>query len=192
MTEFQIKLLSANNKSALNLDSLKLFNNIKKEHVFTSVSDALDAIWEALTKNINPDNPEMMSGGDSFSPLFINTIDDALTSIVYEIYHQDTSDLLLSIQSLLMKFADTVDVYKPIHQNEDGRIPVLANKIKEFLTLIGIYGLDLTNRRSISICYYEIMLYLYTNKKIKSEKDVIKISYYMHLLDGIHTNPNSH
>ena len=192
MTEFQIKLLSANNKSALNLDSLKLFNNIKKEHAFTSVVDALDAIWEALTKNINPDNPEMMSGGDSFSPLFINTIDDAICSIVYELYHSDDGTILLAIQHLLMKMAGTIDVYKPIYQSDDRRISILADKLRHILVALGVYGLDLTNRRTISLWYYDIMYYLYNNKKIKTKDDKIIADYYKQLYDGVYTNPESH
>lgn len=192
MTEFQIKLLSANNKSALNLDSLKLFNNIKKEHAFTSVSDALDAIWQALMGNINPDNPEMMAGGDLFSPLFINTIDDAICSIIYELYHSDDGTMSLLFQHLLMRMADTIDVYKPIHQSGDRRISILADKIRHILIVLGVYGLDLTNRREISLWYYDIMYYLYKNKKIKTKDDNIIIDYYKQLYDGVYTNPESH
>lgn len=192
MTEFQIKLLSANNKSALNLDSLKLFNNIKKEHAFTSVSDALDAIWQALMGNINPDNPEMMAGGDLFSPLFINTINDAICSIIYELYHSDDGTMVLLFQHLLMRMADTIDIYKPIHQSSDRRIPILADKIRHLLIVLGVYGLDLTNRREISLWYYDIMYYLYKNKKIKTKDDNIIIAYYKQLYDGVYTNPESH
>lgn len=192
MTEFQIQLLSANNKSALNLDSLKLFNNIKKEHAFTSVSDALDAIWEALMGNINPDNPEMMSGGDLFSPLFINTIDDAICSIIYELYHTNDSTMVLLFQHLFMRMADTIDVYKPIHQSGDRRISILADKIRHILIVLGVYGLELTNRRAISLWYYDIMYYLYKNKKIKTKDDNTIIDYYKQLYDGVYTNPESH
>lgn len=192
MTEFQIKLLSANNKSALNLDSLKLFNNIKKEHAFTSIHDALNAIWEALMGNINPDNPEMMAGGDLLSPLFINTIDDAICSIIYELYHSDDGTMSLLFQHLLMRMADTIDVYKPIHQSGDRRISILADKIRHILIVLGVYGLDLTNRREISLWYYDIMYYLYKNKKIKTKDDNIIIAYYKQLYDGVYTNPESH
>ena len=192
MTEFQIKLLSANNKSALNLDSLKIFNNIKKEHAFTSIADATDAIWQTIMKAINPDNPEMMADGDLFSPLFINTIDDAICSIIYELYQCDNGDLLLMIQHVLMMMADTLDVYKPIYECKDNRIKRLAEKIKNILAILGIYGLDLTNRRAISLNYYDIMHYLYSNKKIKTKDDNIIINYYKQLYDGVYTNPESH
>ena len=192
MTEFQIKLLSANNKSALNLDSLKLFNNIKKEHAFTSITDATEAIWETIMKAINPDNPEMMSGGDLFSPLFINTIDDAICSIIYELYQSDNGDIVLMIQHVLMMMASTLDVYKPIYECKDNRIQRLVERLKNILSRLGIYGLDLTNRRAISLNYYDIMYYLYSNKKIKTKDDNIIINYYKQLYEGIYLDPKNH
>lgn len=192
MTEFQIKLLSANNKSALNLDSLKLFNNIKKEHAFTSITDATEAIWETIMKAINPDNPEMMSGGDLFSPLFINTIDDAICSIIYELYQSDNGDIVLMIQHVLMMMASTLDVYKPIYECKDNRIQRLVERLKNILSILGIYGLDLTNRRAISLNYYDIMYYLYSNKKIKTKDDNIIINYYKQLYEGIYLDPKNH
>ena len=192
MTDLQIKMLSANNKSALNLDSLKLFNKIKKEHIFISIPDALNSIWEVLSKPINPDNPGMISGGDTLSPLFINVIDDGICSILYEMYHADSGESVLNMQSLLMRFASTVEVYKPIHTSNDGRISIIASKIGKLFEIIGLNGLDLTNRRAISLYYYDIMHFLYTNKKIKTKDDNIIIDYYKQLFNGVYTNPFSH
>ena len=190
MTDLQIQLLSANNLSALNLDSLKLFNKIKKEHAFISIPVALNGIWEVLTKNINPDNPEMMSGGDLYSPLFINTIDDAICSIIYELYklnQKDADDEKRNTYSLLMHFADTISVFKPLYQNNDTNI--ITNNIKDVLESLYIGSVS---PYIIGKKYYHLMYTLYNNKKIKTQDDRKIIDYYNQLFDGIFTKSENH
>lgn len=181
MNEFQIKVLSANNKSALELDKLKIFYRIQKWHAFTSVQDALNGIEDAIKNNINP-NLIQKPNPDSISQLQINVIDDAVCGIIYEIQQlklKENTDDIISISLMVNNFCK--DVIGKIEKQNN-----ISEEVNSMLLFIGYfcgnYFDSNISHNQLAYIYYTMMHNLYKMKKPLTDDDKFIIEYYEKLI----------
>lgn len=86
----KLQILSAR-KNYHDLEQFKLYNRVRSEHVFLSIDESLGYLDAVIYgKRINPNNIFDQFNRSTFleSDLFlcINIVDEAITSIIYEIY----------------------------------------------------------------------------------------------------------
>lgn len=163
MDNLKLKHLLSRRFAIIDNDRLLLINRIKAEHLFVSIDEALEYLYMIIREqSINPDNLFFSSYKEE--PLLtINIVDEAICSIIYEIYQQ-------------------------IYRKDEGLLSVYRNKIEEFFYELQnkADGIDINNKEYV---YYHPLLvllvriiYLCTPNIKKEEFRKYQLSYAYYVL----------
>lgn len=126
----KLKPLLARHQNLYETDKLSFYNRIKSEHSFQSIQDCIEYMSMIVNnKPLNPDNILPVYSEEEYDILKINIIDEAVCSIIYEIFHliwrenkevlEYSTKLLEDFSTLLLnKIKDTegstVKFYRPL------------------------------------------------------------------------------
>ena len=195
MDELKLKHLLSRRFAVIDNDRLWFQNRIKSEHLFVSVDECLEYLYAIIhEKSFNPDDPFFISYKDS-PLLVINVVDEAIVSMVYEIYQQiDRQD-----ESTLAYYRDKIEEFYFTLQNIADGINKTNYEYRYYHSLLVLlthilYLCTPTIKREeirpyrLSYSYYLLMYTLYDNAKPEDSYFGMLRHYYYELL--IHRAPN--
>lgn len=166
----KLQILSAR-KNYHDLEQFKLYNRVRSEHVFISVDEALaylDAVMYG--KRINPNNIFDQFNRSTFldADLFlcVNIIDEALVSIIYEIYQLNRNKAygdINIIQQKLLAFSNfdlsNPDIFKVFPLDS---LALLQKIILIIASMCVPTFLKPVESTELAYWYYKLFLGLYT------------------------------
>ena len=172
----KLKPLLAIHQNPFEIDKLSLLNRIKSEHQFISIQDCLDYLYKIINnESLNPDNILPIFSELEYSIFKINIIDEAICSIIYEIFvtiSRNNKDLLQYNTDLLEKF--NLDLYNVINKDQysvNTFFRPLFMIIYLLISLCNNYDLEVYKEEiykyQLSIYYYKTMYLLYKQIKIQ-------------------------
>ena len=172
----KLKPLLAIHQNPFEIDKLSFLNRIKSEHQFISIQDCLDYLYKIINnESLNPDNILPIFSELEYSIFKINIIDEAICSIIYEIFitiSRNNKDLLKYNTDLLEKF--NLDLYNVINKDQysvNTFFRPLFMIIYLLISLCNNYDLEAYKEEiykyQLSIYYYKTMYLLYKQIKIQ-------------------------
>lgn len=172
----KLRPLLATHQNVFETDKLSFLNRIRSEHSFQSVQDCLEYLNIIITnKPINPDNILPIYSEFDYSILKINIIDEAICSLIYEIFisiSRDNEDLLKYNLVHLEEFR-----FDLRHIMDEGISSVntffrpLFMIISLLISLYHNHNLEIDkeedSKKQLARNYYLMMYYLYSYSPIK-------------------------
>lgn len=183
----KLKPLLAIHQNPFEIDKLSFLNRIKSEHQFISIQDCLDYLYKIINnESLNPDNILPIFSELEYSIFKINIIDEAICSIIYEIFitiSRNNKDLLQYNTDLLEKF--NLDLYHIINKDQysvNTFFRPLFMIIYLLISLCNNYDLEVYKEEiykyQLSIYYYKTMYLLYKQIKIQDNYTRIMQNFY--------------
>ena len=174
MNELKLKELLARH-STRDIDKLEFLYRIRTEHLFQSVDECMEYLTKMATfVSINPCDP-ICSDSNTFksSPvLAINVIDEAVCSLIYEIYEQiyhGDPDFLSYITHRVEELMNTIlnTKYPKEYIQIQSDLYAMLMLIK-FLSM-PVYHKEETLCGQMSYAYYKLMYTLYNLARPKDD-----------------------
>lgn len=185
MDELKLKMLLAQRTTVFDADQMQLANRIKSEHLFQSVTECVQYLtYIAKSISINPDDPKGLKT-DNFRTnpiLTINIVDEAICSIIREIYNMrdrwnplelEICNSQISNLSSLVTFNNGFD-HDCIRQS-------LQIVLYDLMTMSNPSVLNpdkFMKINKLSYDYYTLMLNMYNSIESKSEYTSKMVAFY--------------
>lgn len=198
MDELKLKHLLSRRFAVIDNDRLLLQNRIKSEHLFISVEESLEYLYTIIReKPLNPDDPFFISYKEN-PLLVINIVDEAIVSMIYEIYQQ----IYRKDESMLSAYRNQIEAFYFELQNKADGVDMSNYEYRYYHSLLVLlirimYLCVPDNERSkreetrpyqLSYSYYVLMYTFYNNAKPKDSYFGMLEHYYYKLL--IHRAPD--
>lgn len=174
MNELKLKELLARHTTT-DMDKLELARRINSEHLFQSVDECVEYLAKMMTfVSVNPDDPKgpNMNTFKDCPILAINTIDEAICSLIYEIYQQMNhadQDFLAYIRNRIDELQKTI-----IDTIYDVEFMYIQYAVYDMLMLISylsipVYHKQETMHSRLYYGYYKMMYTMYALAKPRDE-----------------------
>lgn len=183
----KLKPLLARHKVLYETDKLSFYNRIKSEHSFQSIQDCIEYISIIINnKPINLDNILPVYSEAEYDILKINIIDEAVCSIIYEIFHliwRNNKEVLEYSTKILEDFNNSL--FNKIKEDKDSKIKFYRPLFMIIVTLISLCEhSNLENdreefyKKQLAYYYYKLMYDLYDYVSIKDNYTRTLQNYY--------------
>lgn len=184
MDKLKLKELLARHTTT-DMDKLEFARRISSEHLFQSIDECLDYMDKLMSfVSMNPDDPDGTSM-DTFkeSPvLFINIMDEAVCSLVYEIYNQMediNQDFLAYIRTKIETLGD-----KLINTEYSGDYVYIRTALHAVVMLLSflatpVYHKEESIQSQLSYAYYQLMYVMYSKATPSDEYFITLANYYL-------------
>lgn len=186
MNEHKLKELLARHTTT-DMDKLEFVGRVSSEHLFVSVDECAEYLKKTITftstdpHENSPFDGTSVNSYKNYPVLVINTIDEAVCSLIYETYHQ----LNYEDPFFLAHIKDCVDDLLNFIVNIDHRAPYafIRTNLHTVLMLIDFlasptYHKEESLYSQLSYAYYFTMKSLYENAKPRDEYFSKLASYY--------------
>lgn len=189
MDKLKLKELLARHTTT-DMDKLEFARRISAEHLFQSIDECLNYIAKLMSfVSMNPDDPDGTTM-DTFkdSPvLFINIMDEAICSLIYDIYHQMediNQDFLAYIRTKIEALGDTL-----INTEYSGDYVYIRTQLHAVVMLLSflatpVYHKEESIQSQLSYAYYQLMYTMYSLAKPSDEYFVTLANYYLEKMQG--------
>lgn len=189
MDKLKLKELLARHTTT-DMDKLEFARRISAEHLFQSIDECLDYMAKLMSfVSMNPDDPDGATM-DTFkdSPvLFINIMDEAICSLIYEIYRQMediNQDFLAYIRIKIEALGDTL-----INTEYSGDYVYIRTQLHAVVMLLSflatpVYHKEESIQSQLSYAYYQLMYTMYSLAKPSDEYFVTLANYYLEKMQG--------
>lgn len=165
MDELKMKHLLARHTTR-DMDKLELTRRVQSEHLFVNVDEAIDYLGHLVSnKSFNPDDMFFMSFKRS-PILVINIVDEAVCSIIYEIYQQiyrKDNDMLAYIRNRITEFRD--ELMNKVARDDKDNWPYYDDLFTMFMMLdflsFPVYHREESLPHQVSYAYYSLMCTMY-------------------------------
>lgn len=183
MDKLKLKELLARHTTT-DMDKLEFARRIGSEHLFQSIDECLTYMTKLMTfVSMNPDDPDGTTM-DTFknSPvLFINIMDEAICSLIYEIYHQMENvnqDFLAYIRLKIEALGDIL-----INTEYSGDYVYIRTQLHAVVMLLSflatpVYHKEESIQSQLSYAYYQLMYTMYSLAKPYDEYFTTLANYY--------------
>ncbi len=172
----KLKYLMARHQNPFETDKLSFYNRIKSEHSFQSIQDCINYIDIIINnKPLNPDNILPTYCEEDYPILKINIIDEAVCSIIYEIFHliwRENKDVLEYSTVLLESLKN--DLLQKINNDKDSTIKFYRPLFMIIFTIVSLcykhnFETDKEEyyKKQLAYYYYTLMYHLYDQISIK-------------------------
>ena len=178
MNELKLQRLLSRKSVSGEMDKFTFFNRIKSEHLFLSVSEAIEYLQATIHSNsFNPDSIGEVSSQSLFYTiqginkwnLITNVIDEAICSIVFEIFQQrfrDENDNLEIIYFECCEFREELIKLIQDESKPEKELCFYKPLLTVFETICGMLSSnDLQNQevytKKLAKFYYQLMYTLY-------------------------------
>ncbi len=183
----KLKPLLARHQVLYETDKLSFYNRIKSEHSFQSIQDCIEYMSIIINnKPLNSDNILPVYSEAEYDILKINIIDEAICSIIYEIFHliiRKNKEVLEYSTKLLEDFRDLL--FNKINDNKDSIIKFYRPLFMMIVTLISLChhsNLEIDkeelSKKQLAHYYYKLMYDLYDYVSLKDNYTRTMQDYY--------------
>lgn len=174
MNELKLQHLLARHPTT-DMDKLELTKRIKSEHLFQSVEECVEYLTKIVVfVSVNPDSPSgpNMNTFRDAPVLAINVIDEAVCSLIYEIYQQincKDPHMLAHIQRQISDVIETINYTEHPKMYTDIKNALYNMMVQIYLLSFPVKHKEEDLPGKLSYYYYRLMYTLYNTAKPRDE-----------------------